>query len=714
MDNSRNNPLLTAETLAEHTGVNIFLTGKAGTGKTTFLRRLRESTSKRMIVLAPTGVAAINAGGVTIHSFFQLSFAPFIPGKGFIGEEKRRFSFNKTKWRIIRTLDLLVIDEISMVRPDVLDAIDDVMRRFRDPMRPFGGVQLLLIGDLRQLAPVAQENEWQHLAPYYNSPYFFESKALNMAGFVTVELTVVFRQQDVRFVNLLNKIRDNRAEVADLELLNRRAICRPDNETEGIIRLTTHNAAADRINEANLQNLQTREQIYTAKIEGDFPSSSFPAEQFLRLKVGAQVMFIKNDPEGAYYNGLIATVANLSDYAVTVTTRDDDPRDITVSATDWENTKYALDEKSGQIHEVTEGVFSQIPLRLAWAITIHKSQGLTFEKAVIDASRSFAPGQTYVALSRCRSLEGLYLERPLPPSAIITDNCVSDFIRRQTGLSPDNVAVERFKQKYYVDTLLELFDFSGLGRALEAFHRVAVTDAAGAYPQFATETDRARDTARRDILSVAEKFQTLIPRLLTRGDEESLANLKQKIAGGAKYFEALLRKLHNFLIMAPDEFDNKATAKRFRLAADEFSEQVMIKQSLMLLFADTPFSTEAYIQEKARVLLKFDSQAPAAKAKKRHAPKIKLTEATEENVVNAPLTDDSLSLFNKLRQWRKEEADKIGRPAFCIAYDRALQEICEVMPRDIDTLAAISSFGHSRAERYGERLLEIINSETTV
>ncbi|MDE5808581.1 MAG: AAA family ATPase, partial [Muribaculaceae bacterium] len=481
-----NRDLNLAHRIVEETGANLFLTGKAGTGKTTFLRRLRQTSPKRMIVLAPTGVAAINAEGSTIHSFFQLPFSPFIPGRGFVEKDTRRFSFSKEKRRIMASLDLLVIDEISMVRPDTLDAIDSVMRRYRNPALPFGGVQLLLIGDLRQLAPVLKDDERRLLAPFYPSEYFFESLSLKKSGFVTIELTTVYRQTDRDFINILNAIRDGHASPEILAKLNARYI--PDfnpPDSERFIRLTSHNRMADSINRSRLQEIPEAGEIYTASVSGNFPETSYPADFRLHLKVGAQVMFIKNDSgaDRQYYNGMLGTVTGLTEDSVIVAPADGKPP-VTVGFVEWENTKYIINDETKEILPVADGTFSQLPLRLAWAITIHKSQGLTFNRAIIDAGYSFAPGQTYVALSRCRSLDGLVLGQRIPPSAVITDNNVNSFIADSALSRPDEQAIESMRAEYTRLSLSDLFDFRQAKLAFDDFHRAVAEYVVPLYPEY--------------------------------------------------------------------------------------------------------------------------------------------------------------------------------------------------------------------------------------
>ena len=461
-----NKELRNAWGFAEHTGISIFLTGKAGTGKTTFLKALKEHSSKRIIVVAPTGVAAINAGGVTIHSFFQLPLSPYVPGTTF----KDRYDFGKEKRRIIRTLDMLVIDEISMVRSDLLDAIDNVLRRYRDPTLPFGGVQLLMIGDLHQLTPVVTPRDEELLRPYYDTPYFFGSHALQQTSYVTIQLTHVYRQQDQVFIDILNHVRDGVPTAEDLARLNAR--CKPmfiPKPEEGYIRLTTHNRMADSYNDNELHKLPGKRYVFKAEIEKEFPESSYPADVNLELKQGAQVMFIKNDPSPShlYYNGRIGHVVGFEEGKIVVKCPGDDYT-ISVEPAEWENTRYAINEETKVIEPQVLGVFRQYPLRLAWAITIHKSQGLTFEHAIIDASASFASGQVYVALSRCKSLEGLVLASQIQPRNIIGDARVNDYIaRQQTEAEMSIEALPALKEEYYRTQLYDLFNFMPLFAALE-------------------------------------------------------------------------------------------------------------------------------------------------------------------------------------------------------------------------------------------------------
>lgn len=379
-----NNPeLQRAWQIIENTGTHLFLTGKAGTGKTTFLRNLKKESPKRTVIVAPTGIAAINAGGVTIHSFFQLPFAPFIPDTTFNTEQKH-FQFSKEKINIIRSMDLLIIDEISMVRADLLDAIDSVLRRYRDQYKPFGGVQLLMIGDLQQLAPVVKETEWNMLSHYYDTSYFFGSLTLKKTTYATIELKQVYRQNDPYFLSLLNKVRENKADEQTLAELNQRYIpnFHPAKE-KGYIQLTTHNYQAQQINDHELSLIKEPVFSYKAEVTGIFPEYSYPTDETLMLKKGAQIMFVKNDPspEKRYYNGMIGEITSIDEDRFTVRTKEKNEK-IIVQPEEWTNSKYVLNKETKEITEEQEGVFKQYPVKLAWGITIHKSQGLTFEHAI--------------------------------------------------------------------------------------------------------------------------------------------------------------------------------------------------------------------------------------------------------------------------------------------------------------------------------------------
>lgn len=533
-----NEESILAWNIIEKTNANLFLTGKAGTGKTTFLKRLKELSPKRMIVLAPTGIAAINAGGMTIHSFFQLPFSPYVPGTTFGSGEQKRYQFSKLKRNIIRSIDLLVIDEISMVRSDLLDAVDSVLRQYRKRHDlPFGGVQLLMIGDLQQLAPVVTPQEEHLLGQHYDTPFFFSSNALKQVGYLTIELKKVYRQQDEQFISLLNQIRENKASEATLQALNQRYIPNFVPPKEGnYIRLTTHNAPAQYINEQQLAALPAQSFSFTADIEGDFPETSYPADFKLTLKPGAQVMFIKNDPQHRFYNGMIGEVIGVrtdeDGSKITVRSKDSG-EEFDLEKMEWTNAKYTLNEKTKEIEETVEGKFMQYPLRLAWAITIHKSQGLTFEHAIIDASHSFTHGQTYVALSRCKTLEGMVLSQPLSRGAIISSQTVDAFTSQLAA--PSQEQISSLELQYIIYCISELFDFYSIRASYEHLMRCLVEFFNGKYPRVVSEYQKLQ-VVLKSLIAVSDKFRVQYTGMLARNPDVRQAELQDRIHKGAMYF----------------------------------------------------------------------------------------------------------------------------------------------------------------------------------
>ena len=593
----KNNELRTAWDFVENTGRSIFLTGKAGTGKTTFLKTVVERSRKRSVVVAPTGVAAINAGGVTIHSFFQLPLSPYVPGT----QVKDKFDFSKQKRKIIASLDLLIIDEISMVRSDLLDAIDSVLRRYRDHFQPFGGVQLLMIGDLGQLTPVVTPEDERLLKPHYDTPYFFGSKALAQTNYVTIQLTQVYRQQDITFVDLLNHIREGQPSPGDLALLNSRCqpafIPRPE---EGYIRLTTHNQLANFYNESELRKLPGRVFQYKAEIKGTFPDYSYPTAEILQLKVGAQVMFVKNDPtvRHRYYNGRIGTVTYVDPKKVLVLCPGDEQA-IDVEALEWENARYTLNPTTREIETDVQGTFTQFPLRLAWAITIHKSQGLTFDRAIIDANQSFAPGQVYVALSRCRSLEGLVLAAPIEPRSIINDERVDAYIAQQENDAQQSISqLPTLKEEYERHLLLELFDFHAVIYGEDQMVRLFAQYFYHSHSSLMQLHNQTMMGLRQQVADVAAKWQARIRQLAP-------ADLRQqdfldRVRRSADYFaQTLLTLLETPLKFTADvKTGNKQAMNRLGEVLPELRQAWLSRRYLLLKMAEQGFTVTGYLKEK--------------------------------------------------------------------------------------------------------------------
>ena len=462
------------------TSEHVFLTGKAGTGKTTFLKYIRQHTHKNAIVAAPTGVAAINAGGMTLHSLFQLPFEPYLPGVS-NPFKKNFFRFSKPKIDLLKQLELLIIDEVSMLRADVLDCIDEILRRIRRNTKPFGGIQVLYIGDLFQLPPIAKDEDWELLQTYYASTFFFHAQVIRQTEPVYLELKTVYRQGDPVFVDLLNRIRNNMATPNDLHELNKRYDPNfTPKEEENYIILTTHNYRSDAINQRKLEELSAEERVFIGTVENDFPDYALPTDMELHLKAGAQVMFIRNDAEGRFFNGKIATITRIVADQIYVYLPELN-EDILVGKEIWENMRYSLNKETGKIEEEKLGSFTQYPLRLAWAITIHKSQGLTFEKAIIDAGASFAAGQTYVALSRCTSLDGIVLFSQIRPNSILTNDYAVKYSQNE---SEENELLRLFragKKKFWTERLMLYFDWRPMYDLLQKFDKLAEDKTAQEY-----------------------------------------------------------------------------------------------------------------------------------------------------------------------------------------------------------------------------------------
>ena len=686
-----------AERYVKATGRSVFLTGKAGTGKTTFLKYITQTTAKRFVVLAPTGVAAINAGGSTIHSFFQLPLCPYLPDvKELITEyqmPERYRSLRKERVKIIRTLDLLIIDEISMVRADLLDAVDMTLRKYRHNDKPFGGVQLLMIGDAQQLSPVVKDSERQYMSQVYQSPYFFHSKALSRLQYVTIELQKVHRQKDAEFLDILNAVREDRMTAQLLRKINERVGVPPVRQEDGTepIRLTTHNVRADEVNSRKLAELPDDPSLFTAQIEGDFPEHSYPADEVLELKPGAQVMFIRNDSDGKYYNGKLAKVEKIAKGVVTVS--DSNGEMIDVTPVEWPNTQYELDDESGEICQNVVGTFRQLPLRIAWAITIHKSQGLTFDNVVIDAGAAFAFGQVYVALSRCRSLEGITLESPITSSGIYRDMHVAAFNEGFMPLEAVSCRVELEERGYAFDQYRSVFDFNGACSSLRYMLKLWRGVLSETYPELYAGMEAA-SKALHDAAKVADTFRQQLKNIESSQAQDDIY-LKERLTKATGYFLPMIRTVRDAVMdIIGLEIDNKETKKKVNDVLEELLTEVDIIFNSLENFERGEFGIDTVCRVRTECHLQDRNLARRRKLRK-------VTRAADEpGIVNEELRD-------RLQQWRSDRFKADNVPAYTIMHQSTLIQIATLIPSTRQELLAIKGFGEASFRKYGEQLLEI-------
>lgn len=665
-----NNELKAAWDFVEKTGKSVFLTGKAGTGKTTFLRELVESSSKRVVVVAPTGIAAINAGGVTIHSFFQLPLHPYIPGM----KIESKFAFSKEKRSIIKTIDILVIDEISMVRSDLLDAVDSVLRRFRDRSKPFGGVQLLMIGDLQQLTPVVTDEEAQLLSTYYSTPYFFGSHALEKTDYVTIELKQVYRQQDESFISILNQVRAGHPSQNVIDALNARympAFC-PDPE-EGYIRLTTHNNTANTYNEEQLNLIDEPFHRFDAEISGTFPEYSYPTEVQLELKKGAQVMFIKNDPsaEKRYYNGKIGHVVDIVDDIILVQCPSDD-EPVAVEQLEWENCKYVINEQTQEMETQVQGVFKQYPLRLAWAITIHKSQGLTFDKAIIDAAASFASGQVYVALSRCRTLDGMVLATPLRQTSVMTDMRVEDYIQLQEQAAAISLSrLEDIKKDYFRQLLADMFDFSNLSYLQKRMLGVCSEFPSGTFVGLTQKHNDILNKLSETVVPVGRKWSRLIS--VKPYEEICSDEFASRVRKGCEYFLNELQGAYgDFLDKMKDlKAENKELLKRYNNIWNDLHLELGTQTGLLKAMSELRFTTETFLRERQKAVYEASGFVPdqlkTKSAKKQKASKPEKPKKEDTKLTTLKLYKQGMSIKQIAAQRDYNERTIYGHLAYYVA-----------------------------------------------
>lgn len=672
------------------TNRHLYLTGKAGTGKTTFLHRIKAEVPKRMAVVAPTGVAAINAKGITIHSLFQLPFGVILPGMA-TGNSRQ---FSAKKINLIRGLDLLVIDEISMVRADVLDGIDEVLRRIRRNDNPFGGLQLLMIGDLHQLPPVVRDSDWMQMRDHYQTSYFFGSKALRNARPATIQLKHIYRQQDDVFIGLLNKVRNNDMDAEVLQTLNQRFL--PDfkpKDDEGYITLTSHNAAARRINDEKLRQQSGRSYEFEAELSGKFPDSMFPNTAKLKFKVGAQVMFNKNDNMSQlYFNGKIGRIIAIGGERITVICPgDEDP--IVVQPVVWENRKIELNPETKAVEDHVIGEYTQHPLKLAWAITIHKSQGLTFDKVVIDAADAFAHGQVYVALSRCKTFEGIVLRTKIQDRSVRTDAVVNDYSETAKKNQPTESDLEKDKRRFQLDCLRELFTANALRAAAGRLNRSLLENERYLTGGATVEYIPVNGNLINKILNVGKSF---IGHINKFGHDAELPEnnqaLHDRLGQAADYFLKQITAVASAVEGLDIISDNAKIQQDARQRHFDLRRELYITDKLFRVVKDG-YKPLTFIRVRTDAALDFDKQNKSSKPKSVKTPKGLIFPG----------------LYHKLIGWRQKVADEQGTTPAKVVPTKTIMEIDKVLPTVKKSLLRIAGLGVTRYDKVGEQMLEIIN-----
>ncbi len=676
-----------AEEFIQLTNCSIFLTGKAGTGKTTMLRQIREAAFKQTAVVAPTGVAAINAGGTTIHSFFQLPLSPFLPTPEFRKSFIAKQQVNNVRRKIYRELELLIIDEVSMVRADMLDAIDTVLRHYRyRPNEPFGGVQVVFIGDMYQLPPVCVGGEWELLRRYYESPYFFHSQVIKLQPPIYIELDKIFRQSNQQFINLLNEVRNNQLTPDTFRLLN---LCYKPNfrNVEEYITLTTHNASADAINNDELSKIDAPYYRFEAHIDRDFPERNFPTEVELSLKLGAKVMFIANDmaQPRRYYNGKIGEITEINNDEIWVTCDGEDEA-IKVSLEVWENKSYTINPKTNQLEEKTLGTFTQYPLRLAWAITIHKSQGLTFDRVVIDAAAAFASGQVYVALSRCRSLDGIVLTSQINPYSLSVDPQIVRYSEQRLPIVELERQVEQHKSRYSIQILVKLFSFEDLMSHTFEFVNYIKTVLADFNEDTAPYLDEVFNLVN-SIYSVALRF---VAQLMSFDPQLDIERIKQRVNAASNYFVPQLDDLLVLIESSPAITESKVEAQDY---VDRLQSVFEIASHLRHVIAG--------ITDDISVINYFDVKQTYK------VPPFKVKAYVVEREVKMLKTNHP-KLYKMLATWRNDYCKDNNIPAFQMFSNATLVEVSNCLPIELESLIKIKGFGKIKIQRFGKECVDIV------
>lgn len=686
----------------------VFLTGKAGTGKTTFLKYIKDNTAKNTAVVAPTGVAAINAGGTTIHSFFQLPFGPYIPvsktqwGNNEVSDKQNLISklrLTNERKEVMQQLELLIIDEISMVRCDVLDAIDTVLRHVRNQYhKPFGGVQVLYIGDMYQLPPVVKEEEWQILKDYYANQYFFSSHVTAAEPPVYIELKKVYRQTDADFINLLNQVRNNEMDEEGYAFLHSRflpnAVARKE---DNIITLTTHNNKADNINNDALTSLEGKQFSFKAVIEGEFYEKSFPADELLQLKTGAQVMFIKNDTEKIrrYFNGKIGTVEKVEADKIFVACKTaDSSQTIEVKKETWRSIKYSVNKNTQQIDEEELGSFTQYPLRLAWAITIHKSQGLTFEKAIIDAGSAFAPGQVYVALSRCISLQGMILKSKISYTSLHSDERIVSFAKTQQSSEAQAKLLEAARAKYQQDMMLGMIDFTTEEKLFADLSFYTQQHSFGTpVKEWVNKLKLHFDIYTKYSIKFSDVLQGYFTEIIL---PEKNNALQERFGKAATWFYDELSGTKKLILQSPAITDNRQLAKDYN-------------HKLQILFDTVCFKIHLLQVSKQGFLLKDYSQQ-----KSNFVKEIYSINAYAGRAAYVPKDIAHPDLYAALKDKRDELCKELELPVFMVCGSQAIADMSTYLPQSLLQLGNINGFGKIKLKQFGNDFISIIKDYTTL
>lgn len=703
-----------AATLVNYSNRHVFLTGKAGTGKTTFLRHIRNTIHKNAVVAAPTGVAAINAGGTTLHSLLQLPFGIFVPegnaplanGRSEEIHDKqslaRRLKFSGNRKKTITALELLIIDEISMVRADVLDMVDTVLRLVRKNNDPFGGIQVLYIGDMFQLPPVIKEQDWEILKEYYKSAYFFDAKVIQEAPPVYIELNKVYRQSDPVFVQVLNEVRNNQLTDHGIAILASRyqPAFRPPKE-KNYITLCTHNYKADQINAAALDELKQSVKKFEADVTDEFPDSAFPAEKILHLKIGAQVMFLKNDTESPrrFFNGKIGCVKSMDAESILIQCPEEEAV-ITVTRETWRNLRYHFDNKTKRIKEEELGTFSQFPLRLAWAITIHKSQGLTFENAIIDAGNAFAPGQVYVALSRCTSLEGMVLRSPLRKDLVFTEERVARFGRKERSVDALHDIVQAAKNQYFSQAVMHPFEW------------ISVVQKATTIQQLFKEpndlfTPEASNWIHQLLIHLttlhqlaAHHLSQLSPLLQIAADVETDKTLQIWLSTHVSKLLPILSKNIGPL------WEQQPTLKEGKNRKS--AELILTEIQALSTLIDSRWQKLIRLEKGFDVHRFFQPKPAAAAASLSQKPSTCVVDEAGFSSNNWEMPALEEELYRQLRQLTNAIVDRENMPSYMVANAATLNEMATYLPLSPKDLLKIAGFAEKKVAMWGEEYIDII------